>query len=210
MTIMLLIRHGLNDWVGKKLAGRTAGVHLNKSGMAQAQAIASVLGELPIRAIYSSPLERAVETAGPLAGSLAIPIIQKDGLQEINFGAWQGKSMKQLRRLKLWKTVHDEPEAMRFPEGESFLEAQARLIQTVESILAVHAKEELVACFSHSDSIRLILAHYLGIPLNAFHKIAVDTASISVLVHSDGFVQLPHINQIVDKPFAQVFIKQDH
>ncbi|MHB8132902.1 MAG: histidine phosphatase family protein [Anaerolineaceae bacterium] len=207
MTTILLIRHGLNDWVGKKLVGRIPGVHLNKSGENQAKAIASVLKEIPISAIYSSPLERAFETALPLSLEISVPIITNDALQEIDFGEWQGKSIKQLRRLKLWKTVQNEPEKMRFPGGESFVEAQIRLSQAVESIYTNHSKDEIILCFSHSDSIRLIVAFYLGIPINQFHKISIDTASISVLVFMDGLVKLPYINQIVDKPFNEIFRK---
>ena len=84
MTTILLIRHGLNDWVGKKLVGRTPGIHLNKAGESQAQTIASLLKDIPINAIYSSPLERARETAQPLSTEISVPIITKDALQEIN------------------------------------------------------------------------------------------------------------------------------
>jgi len=207
MTTILLIRHGLNDWVGKKLVGRTPGIHLNKAGENQAQTIASLLKDIPINAIYSSPLERARETAQPLSTDISVPIITKDTLQEIDFGEWQGKSIKQLRRLKLWKTVQNEPEKMRFPGGESFVEAQIRLTQAIESINSSHSKDEIILCFSHADSIRLIVAFYLGIPINQFHKISIDTASISVLVFMDGLVKLPYINQIVDKPFNEIFKK---
>lgn len=92
MAIFLLIRHGENDWVGKKLAGRLPGVHLNKNGLTQAEELASSLRNLPIKAIYSSPLERAMETAQPLAEAKALEINICENLSEINFGNWQGKN----------------------------------------------------------------------------------------------------------------------
>lgn len=208
MTTILLIRHGLNNWVGKRLAGRAPGVHLNEIGLKQAQTISEVLQEVPISAIYCSPLARAVETAHPLAQIHSLPINLKEELQEINFGNWQGKTIKQLRRLKLWKSVQLEPEKFRFPEGESFSEAQQRLSGFIETIFVNHDKEDIVACFSHSDSIRLILAHFLGLPLNMFQKISVDTASISVLYRQKGNIYVPYINQIVDKPFGLIFKKE--
>ncbi len=207
MTTILLIRHGLNDWVGKRLAGRTPDVHLNEKGRNQAQIIVSVLKDLPIRSIYSSPLERAIETAQPLSLAKLLPVICNENLQEIDFGEWQGKTIKQLRKLKLWKLVHQEPENFRFPGGESFVEAQERLTSVIETFFSTHPEEEIVACFSHSDSIRLILANYLGLPLQNFHKIAVDTASISVLFRKNGETFVPYINQIIDKPFGNIIKK---
>ncbi len=203
MTIILLIRHGLNDWVGKRLVGRTPGIHLNETGKQQAQLVCSTLENLHFSAIYSSPLERAMETAQPLALKLSIPIQIEENLQEIDFGSWQGKTNKQMRRLKLWQTVQEFPEKMRFPKGESFLEAQQRLVKCIEAIHAKHAENDLVACFSHSDSIRLIVSHYLGIPLSAFQRVAIDTASISVLIRHKERIFVPYINQVVAKPFAE-------
>jgi len=207
MTTVLLIRHGLNNWVGKRLAGRTPDVHLNEQGRNQAQMIVSVLKDVPINSIYSSPLERAIETAQPLALAKSLPVICNENLQEIDFGDWQGKTIKQLRKLKLWKLVHQEPQKFRFPGGESFVEAQERLSSAIETFLSNHPEDEIVACFSHSDSIRLILTHFLGLPLQNFHKIAVDTASISVLFSKNGETFVPYINQIIDKPFGNIFKK---
>jgi probable phosphoglycerate mutase len=208
MTTVLLIRHGLNDWVGKRLAGRTPDVHLNEQGRKQAQMLVSVLKDLTIDSIYSSPLERAIETAKPLALAKELPVICNENLQEIDFGEWQGKTIKQLRKLKLWKLVHQEPEKFRFPGGESFVEAQLRLSSVIETFFSNHPEDEIVACFSHSDSIRLILAHFLGLPLQNFHKITIDTASISVLYRKAGQTSVPYINQIIDKPFGNIFNKK--
>ncbi|MEN6409859.1 MAG: histidine phosphatase family protein [Anaerolineaceae bacterium] len=181
MAILLLIRHGENDFVGKRLAGHLPDVHLNEKGRHQADALIPILGSQPIRAIYSSPLERAVETAEPLANHLGLTIQICDNLAEINFGDWQGCPIDQLRKSKEWETVQNHPEEMRFPGGESFSEAQMRLVTAVDGIAASHDKKEMVACFSHSDSIKLLVAHYLGMPLKHFQRLTVDTASISAV-----------------------------
>lgn len=205
MAIILLIRHGENDWVGKKLAGRLPGVHLNQNGLNQAQALAATLQNLPIKAIYSSPLERAMETAQPLARVKKMEISICDNLSEINFGDWQGKTIKQMRRLKLWETVQKHPSQMQFPNGESFIAAQNRLVDCITQISDNHEPFDLVACFSHSDAIRLLVAYYLNIPLDSFQRIHINTASISTIMLTKEHISVPFVNLIDMSKFASQF-----
>ncbi len=197
MPVILLIRHGENNFVGKRLAGRLPGVHLNENGQKQAEAIAALLKEMPVTAIYSSPLERAMETAQPLADALNLPVQICEGLLEVNFGKWQGKTLKQMQRMKLWKTVQEKPSAMRFPEGESFAEARERVVQAIEEIKAAVGEKEIVACFSHSDTIRLAVSYYLDMPLDSFQRVGVDTASLSALFLSEGMPRVLNVNQVL-------------
>jgi len=197
MTSILLIRHGENDFVGKRLAGHLPGVHLNEKGRKQAELIAGALKNAPIKAIYSSPLERAVETAEPLAAALNLPVTIHPGLIELDFGTWQGKTMRQMHRMKAWKTVMEKASEMRFPQGESYAEVQARMVQTIEEIKSTREKNDLVACFSHCDSIRLLLAHYLDMPLDEFHRLNIDTASISLLYVGEGRPSIQIMNFLV-------------
>ena len=197
MTSILLIRHGENDFVGKRLAGHLPGVHLNEKGRKQAELLAAALKNAPVKAIYSSPLERAVETAQPLAAALNLPVNLHPGLTELNFGTWQGKTTRQMHRMKAWKTIIEKASEMRFPQGESYVEAQARMVSAVEEIKAASDKNALVACFSHSDSIRLVLAHYLDMPLDEFHRLNIDTASISLLYLGEGRPTLGIMNFLI-------------
>lgn len=197
MPTLLLIRHGDNEFIARnRLAGRLPGVHLNEKGRQQAQNLAQLLAQTPLSAIYSSPMERAVETAQPLAAALGLAVQIRPQLIELNYGTWQGRTFKQLARIKLWKEVHDNPVGVRFPGGESFVEVQQRVSDELDAIAALHGDDELVACFSHGDVIRLAVAHYLQMPLNAYHRLAVHTASITVLIHTKERVLLPHINQV--------------
>ena len=108
MPIFLLIRHGETDYNKKMhLAGRLPGVHLNTKGRQQAQAIADKLASLPIKAIYSSPLERTIETAEPLANALKLDVIPMPGLLETDCGEWEGQSVRKLRRLKIWQSSNN-------------------------------------------------------------------------------------------------------
>lgn len=195
MTRILLIRHGENDFVGKRLAGRLPGVHLNARGRAQAEAIARALANAALAAIYASPLERTLETAQPLAQALSLPVHPHPGLLEVDFGAWQGKTGKQMRRLKLWHTVQHHPSQMTFPGGESFLQAQQRGVAAIEEFRRTHDPKATLACFSHCDLIRLIIAHYTTIPLDNFQRLTADTASISMLELFDGWSNLVFLNR---------------
>lgn len=194
MTTILLIRHGQNNFVGKRLAGHLPNVHLNDAGRKQAQAIADFLKDAPLKAVYSSPLERALQTAAPLAAQHNLEVRVHRGLTEVNFGEWQGKTLKQLARRKLWKMVQEKPSEMRFPGGESFCEAQQRVAAAIEEIAGWHEEKDLVACFSHSDTIRLAVSHFLAMPLDAFQRVGIDTASVTTIFLHQGRVYVGNIN----------------
>ncbi len=188
MPLILLIRHGENDYVKKgRLAGRTPGVHLNARGQQQSLALVEKLAEAPLKAIYSSPLERALETAGPLAAAFGLEVCTLPGLTELDPGEWQGKTLKGLRRLKLWRVVQGAPSRMRFPGGESFVEAQQRIVRELEQLCARHDAQDLVACVSHADPIKLTTAYYIGLALDLFQRLNAAPASVTALyIGEDG------------------------
>lgn len=182
MPIFLLIRHGETDYNKKmRFPGRIPGVHLNKKGRLQAQIVADKLSKAPIKAIYSSPLERALETAEPLAGFLKLTVIPNPGLLETDCGEWQGQSIKRLRRQKIWRSVQQHPSLFHFPGGETLVESQYRMVQVLESLRHVYTDQELVVCISHADPIKQVVAFYLGLPLDNFQRLSIDTASITAL-----------------------------
>lgn len=198
MPVVLLIRHGENEYVKKgRLAGRKEGVHLNDKGRAQAQALAEALAKIPIKAVYSSPLERTMETAEPLAAIHKLKVIPRDGLLEVDYGDWQDKTLKQLARRKLWKTVQSAPAHMRFPGGESFGEAQLRIAEELNGLAKTHKKKDIIACVGHSDMIKLAAAYFLGLPLDLFQRLIVQPASVTTLHlspnHGARLVNLNHI-----------------
>jgi probable phosphomutase (TIGR03848 family) len=196
VTTIFLIRHGENDFVKKgRLAGWLPGVHLNARGQAQAVSLAKMLQPVKFKAVYASPLERAVETAEPLAKAKGLPIIERAGLSDVDVGRWQGQSLLLLRRRKLWHTIQHAPSLARFPDGETFTQAQARAVAELEDILREHkSRGAIVACFSHADIIRLIIAHYLGLSLDLFQRLTIQPASISLLYVSDGSARILKVN----------------
>jgi probable phosphomutase (TIGR03848 family) len=186
MALLLLLRHGENDYVKKgKLAGRLAGVHLNEKGRSQAQAAAqalcSMLPEGQAVTVYSSPLERTMETAEPVAKAFGVDVIPRPGLLETDYGEWQDKSVKQLSRQKLWRVIQTSPSVFRFPGGESFTESQHRIVQEVQTLVGMHDPKDVLICVSHADPIKLAVAYFLGLPLDLFQRLNVSPASISAL-----------------------------
>jgi probable phosphoglycerate mutase len=195
MPVILLIRHGENDYVKKaRMAGRLPGVHLNAAGLTQAQALADRLAPAPIKAIYCSPLERAVETAQPLAAALGQEIIIRPGLLETDIGDWNGQTLKSLRRLKVWRTVQNAPSLFRFPGGESFAETQHRICRELETICAGLEPKDIVACVTHADPIKLAVAYYIGLPLDNFQRLGVSPASVTALHIGEASSHLLNLN----------------
>lgn len=182
MPLVLLVRHGENEFVKKKkLPGRLPGIHLNEKGRLQAGAVAQKLIGAAVKAVYSSPLERALETAEPIAQALELPVTPRPALMDIDVGEWQGETLGKLRRHKLWKVVQGAPARLRFPGGETFADAQYRIVTELDALCKLHDPKEMFVCVSHADPIRLAVAYYLGLPLDLFQRLAVNPASITAL-----------------------------
>lgn len=196
MTRFLLIRHAVNEWVATgKLAGWTPEVHLNDEGSVQAQALGERLSGIKLTALYSSPLERTVETAQAIADHQPEPIeVQiEEGIGEVRYGQWQGEKIRKLAQKKEWYAVQHFPIRVQFPDGETMRGAQARAVDTVER-LQQHHPNGTVALVGHSDVIKMILAHYLGMHLDMFQRIAVSPASISIISLGSNRPMIERIN----------------
>jgi len=180
VSTLLLIRHGANDWVHGRLAGRLRGVHLNDAGRAQAAALAERLTAVPLAAIYASPLERTVETATAIAGPRGLTLQLVPGIQEVDYGEWQGAELSRLARHELWPGVQHYPSGTRFPGGETLGEAQQRMVQHLEAIRARHPRET-IAVVSHADIIKLAVAYYIGMHLDLFQRLEIATCSVTAL-----------------------------
>ena len=179
-TIVLLIRHGQTPTTGQILPGRTPGLHLSERGQEQARDVASRLEGLALDAVYSSPMERAQETAAPTAAGQGLQLLADANLIECDFGQWTGEKLTELNKLPEWKQVQSSPSTFRFPEGESFTEMQDRMVSAVKDIAQRHPGH-VVAAFSHADTIKAAVAYFVGTPLDSFQKIHIDTASISAV-----------------------------
>ncbi|HTP01621.1 MAG TPA: histidine phosphatase family protein [Anaerolineales bacterium] len=196
MPLLLLIRHGENDYSKTgRLAGRMPGVVLNERGRKQAEELAKALAGAPLAAIYASPLERAQQTAEPIAKARGLKVIPTPGLLEANVGEWQGKSVRRLALSKYWKVVQNSPSRARHPGGESFAETQVRIVSTLDDICARHKDRDLIACVFHSDPIKLAVAHFVGLPLDHFQRLACDTGSVTLLAIGQSSAHLVWLNR---------------
>jgi probable phosphomutase (TIGR03848 family) len=184
-TLLLLVRHGQTPTTGAVLPGRAPGLHLSDRGRVEAERVAERLAGLPVDAIYSSPLERARETAEPAAASIGLGVHLNAGLIECDFGEWTGAALAELSGLPQWQSVQHTPSSFRFPGGEGFQEMQARVVGALKAMRSAHAGG-VVVCFSHADPIKAALAHALGTHLDLFQRIVVSPGSISVISYADG------------------------
>ncbi|MFO7633795.1 MAG: MSMEG_4193 family putative phosphomutase [Caldilinea sp.] len=203
-TYILLIRHGENEFVAThRLAGRTPGVHLNDKGTAQADLLVKHLDGQPIAAVYSSPLVRCVETAGPLAAARNLHVIEDPAFLEVDYGDWQGADLRELAKLPEWRKVQHTPSTFRFPNGETLREVQNRAVAGIEALRTQHPNA-VVALYAHGDVIRTTLAHYLGTPLDLFQRIAIQTASVSILAFHDGNPAILGMNYLAELPKLEI------
>ena len=183
-TLVLFVRHGQTPTTGKLLPGRAAGLHLAERGVAQAEEVAARVASLArIDAIYSSPLERARETAAPIARTTGHKVTIDKGLLECDFGDWTGAELKKLMKLPEWTTVQRSPSTFRFPSGESFTEMQTRMVSTIDRLCARHPGGTIV-CVSHADPIKAAVAHAMGTHIDLFQRIVIGTCSVSAVAYT--------------------------
>jgi probable phosphomutase (TIGR03848 family)/uncharacterized repeat protein (TIGR03847 family) len=199
-TVLLLIRHASNDYVKEgRLAGWTPGVHLNAVGQREADALANRLNHIPLRAIYSSPLERAVETAQAIGFCQKLTVNVRHDLGELATGEWTGKLIKELDGTDIWKEVQSHPSQVRIPGGESFTEMQSRIVGALDAIVASHP-DQVIAVVSHADPLKAAIAHYLGMNLDQFQRIAISPASVTVFFFQGNTPVLFRLNDSAKLP----------
>jgi broad specificity phosphatase PhoE len=192
MTRFLFVRHAAHDLLSRGVvAGRQPGVHLNGFGKKQAERSADRLSILPIEAIYCSPLERACETATPLASRLGLPLQIAEEFNEIDFGEWTNCAFVELNDLPEWRRWNQFRSAALTPSGDSMLAVQARALT---KMLELHRWHTFVAVFTHGDVIRAVLAHFLGVPLDLFQRIQIDCCSASLVELDEHSVRLRLVN----------------
>jgi probable phosphoglycerate mutase len=200
-TLFLLIRHATNDFVGKAIAGRAPGVRLNAQGFREAQQLADRLRTAAIAAIYVSPLERARETAAPLAARLKLAAGVCSELHEIDCGDWTGKTFSELDADPQWRLWVLRRSEARPPGGESILEAQRRAVDLILRLRAKH-EGETVVLVSHGDVIKAVLAHFLRISLDDLESFDIAPAAVSAVHVGENWAQVKLVNDTGSLPRA--------
>ena len=200
MTRFLLVRHATTDSVGKRLSGRAPDVHLNATGKQEAERLAQCLSSLSIAAIYSSPLERAMETAEFLAKPRNQQVIIGDHFLEIDFGAWTNCTFESLQEDAHFHRFNTFRSSTRVPGGESMAEAQLRFVKGMEQ-LQQHHQQQTIVIVSHSDMIKAALAFYAGIHLDMFQRLEIYPASVSVMEVFEETARIITLNHTGDITF---------
>ncbi len=182
MTQIVLVRHGQTEWNREERFRGQVDVPLNEVGHAQAQAVARRLADWPIRAVYSSPLSRAWETARPTAQAHGLAVQPEPGLLDINYGAWGGLSAAEARArdadlLARWLT---DPGRVRFPDGEGLADVQARAMAAMRR-LADQYPDQMVMAVGHVVVNRALILGVLDTSLSHFWDLGQDNGAINVI-----------------------------
>lgn len=185
------------DHVGHVIAGRAPDVHLNDAGRAQASHLADLLDGVPLEAVASSPLPRALETATALAERRQLPIQVLESLSEIDYGNWTGRSIESLESEVGWRRFNQLRSVARVAGGELLLEVQARAVTTLE-LLRSRYPTGRCAVVSHGDVIRSLIAHCAGIPLDLFQRLEIAPASLSVVEVDESWIGVRCLNVTAD------------
>lgn len=198
---LYLIRHGETDWnKAHRVQGRTD-IPLNDSGRAQAEQTARLLRQVRIDAVYASPFSRAYETAQIIAGGRGLEINKDDGLAEIQFGLWEGKTMGELMEQypdlwRDWGWLNRQEDCQRMG-AESYTDIQRRSMDVVERIIKERDENDNVLVVSHTMPVKLIIANYLQMPLEAISRLKINNCSINVVsINRDGTGRLDMLNAI--------------
>jgi probable phosphomutase (TIGR03848 family) len=197
-TTVLLVRHGQTPTTGQVLPGRAPGLHLSEEGRKQAEAAAQRIARLKrVAAVYASPLERARETAMPIARARGLVLHIERGLLELDIGEWTGLRLDRVSRKPEWQTVQRYPSGFRFPDGESFTEMQTRMTAALARMVERHRGATVVAV-SHADPIKAALAHALGMHLDLFQRLAIAPGSITTILYGASGPAVLGVNALGD------------
>lgn len=203
MTTVLLIRHGMTDAVGQRIAGWTKGVLLNEEGERQVLALGNELRSVKLDAVWASPLERADLTASAIASQHGITVEHQDSLGETRFGEWTGKTLKELDEDERWRRWNTIRSCGRAPGGESMLDVQRRMFNVLTQARDTYPNGT-IALVSHADAIRALLVYLLGMSMDSFMRLRIDPASVSIVRMEDWTLEVTGVNQRAEGIAAQL------
>ncbi|GAB3001082.1 hypothetical protein MBOU_31730 [Mycobacterium bourgelatii] len=193
------MRHGRSTSnTAGTLAGRSEGVDIDDKGLEQAAGLIDRLGDLPIRALVTSPLLRCRRTVEPLAEALCLQPLIEDRLAEVDYGDWTGRKLSELVNEPLWRVVQAHPSAAVFPAGEGLAQVQARAVAAVREhdrrLAEQHGGDALWVACTHGDVIKSVIADAYGMHLDSFQRINADPASVSVVRYTQLRPFVLHVN----------------
>lgn len=185
MTQIYLARHGETEWNAIQRIQGFSNSSLNDLGHRQAKALAERLRRTEIKAIYSSDLSRAMETAAPIASLLNLTIQSMTELRERGYGDWEGMTLGEVAEKfpEEWHKYHklreiDAP----IPGGEVWEDVYLRVVKAVEAVIARHPdNDDTVLIVGHGGSLRVAVLHALAASLSMITHLKLDNAGLSRL-----------------------------
>ena len=180
MTSFVLIRHGQTGWNKEARFRGRIDIDLDETGMRQAQAVGERFAQSELAAIYSSPLKRAMATAEPIGQRLGLQAMPLEGINDMNFGSWEGRSIDEVREqnkelFDLWRY---SPDKLSIPGGETLDDVRQRVAATVDDLAAKH-ENDTVLLVTHRVVCKVLLCHLLGLDNSHFWQIAQDTTAVN-------------------------------
>jgi broad specificity phosphatase PhoE len=181
-TEVFLIRHGQTDANAADYYMGWSAHDLNELGRHQAYCLSSRLADLPITAIYTSPLRRTVATASIIAEPHRVEVRPLPDVIEIQLGEWQGMYRDDIKHKwpGLWRQFNTNPSEFRFPGGESYSELTERSVRALKMVSKAHRGEQ-IAIISHDAVIRVLVAYILGVSNLIYRRLEINNASLSLL-----------------------------
>jgi len=194
MTTFYLVRHG-DTGIKNRISGRMSGVHLNETGRRQAEQLAGRFTGIAVDSLYSSPVERAVETAQPIAQRLNLTIQTAEAVSEIDYGEWTGKSFDELSVDSRWQSFNVFRSGSQIPGGENILQVQRRFVGWMEEVRRDQTDGRIVVV-SHQDPIKAVVTYYADIHIDMFCRFDISNASVTVLRVDDRDASLITLNNV--------------
>lgn len=195
MTVIHLVRHGMTEAVGRRLCGREAGWSLTAEGRTQAEALKNRFGAQPVAAVYASPLERAQQTATPIARARSLGVRTHEALNEIDFGDWSGCDFDALAILPDWRRWNEARSTFRPPNGEGMAEVQTRMRAFMDEARHAHPEAAIVAV-SHADVIKALVCQILGLSTERHAAFEISPGSVTTVVAADSGLKLHSLNEV--------------
>lgn len=208
MTDVILVRHGETDWNVAEIFRGHLDVELNETGLKQAELLARYLENTNLTAVYSSPLQRALKTAGMIAGYHNLGVEVAPDLVDFNYGEWQGLSHEAVRGRypELYARWLASPHRVTMPAGESLNDVRQRAVGLVDKVVARH--EGTVALVSHRVVNKVLICALLGLDDSHFWNIRLDTCGISTFDYDgERFVLTSHNDTSFLKPVQKTPLK---
>ncbi len=197
MTRIIVVRHGQTAWnegEGERFRGR-ADVELDGKGIRQAEATAKRIAREKVAAVYSSTLKRTMKTAKLLAEPSGLSVQPHDGLIDMDFGKWQGLSLKEAAAENpgLYELWVQSPHLVTFPQGENLGQVQQRVVTALETLIPRHP-EQTIVLVSHKVVCKVLLCHLIGLDTSHFWQVEQDTCAINIVEAADAILKVALLN----------------